>query len=258
MKTGAEVLNGLTDEQKQALLNEEIPEELEKEAQAEVDQELLTNSLYNYGYLMAAEQLGTEEGDGDLKKVASEDEIKEHNAAVEAERANIETLVADLGLAEVEDEVEFAKTAEAMAAFMFAGYSDCMVKSAAAGHMKAVSKYIGKARKGMAEAAGAAMKHGKKAVKGSRAAAGKALKMIRKHPGKAAGGAAAVGALGFLGKKMHEKHEKRAAAADSVDMALAAQEDMEKIASIEQSFEKLASHASKKGDELKKHLKGKC
>jgi hypothetical protein len=240
-----EILDKMTDEQKQALLNEEIPAEIEKQAQAEVDQKLLADSCYNFGYLTAAENLALEEGEGDLAKVATAEEIKEHTAALETEKQNIETLVSDMGVADVEDEVDFAKTAQALAGFMFEGFADCLTKAAEGRSPKAVMKYVGKAREAM-RAGGAKMKH----------TGGEALKHVRTHKKKYIGGGAAAAGLGYLGKKMHDKsRQKTAAEADSIDIAEQVKADIVKIASIDESLKKLAAHAAKKGDELKKHMK---
>lgn len=251
MKTAEQILNGLSEDQQNALLNEQLPEELEKEAQAEVDEALLSDALYDIGYLMASEQLALEEGEGDLNKVASAEEIEQHNVAFETAKQNVETLVNDLGLADIEDEVSIAKTAQAMAGIMFEGWSDCVVKTAAGRNPAAVGKYLGKAHKAMKEMAGKALGAGKKHAKS-------ALKAIRKKPLHAAGAVAGLGALGYLGKKMHEKKASEGGEnMDSIDLAARVNEDVEKIASIAEGFDKLAAHAAKKGDELKKHLKAK-
>ena len=99
-----EELNQMSAEEIAAI--EAIPAEHIKEAQAQVDREMLADNLYQYGRLQAEREFATFEGEGDLNKVASAEAISEHEASETAARENIETLLSDLEFNESEDEAE--------------------------------------------------------------------------------------------------------------------------------------------------------
>lgn len=224
-----------------------LPEEQVKEAQAAVDRELLADALYQYGWLQAERQFATCEGDGDLSKVASADVIKTHEEQEALVQENIETLVNELGIEGIEDEVEFAKEAQAAAGLIFNGYTDALEKIAAA-KPAMFKKFLGKAKGAMkdlhakgkdmaAKGMSVAKKHGKKA-----------LHAVKKHPGKAMGAAAGLGLA--AGAMAHKKMEKKAS-----DMSVEElHEEFARITEIEAGLDKLAAYAAKKGEAAKKNL----
>ena len=64
-------------------------------------EESLINSLYAYGALSAERAYAEIEGEGDLSKVASAEEIENHENAEAEVGAIIEAAIAELGLAEI-------------------------------------------------------------------------------------------------------------------------------------------------------------
>ena len=147
----------------EALLETQFPEELEKQAAAEIAESELAEALYTYGALSAERAIAELEGEGDLSKVASEEEIQAHIEAEASVGDAIEAVIAELGLAELEDEVELHKTAQACAAVIFEGYADSLEKIAAKkgspGMMRRLKDLADSAKKKTVSAAEAAKKN---------------------------------------------------------------------------------------------------
>jgi hypothetical protein len=248
-----EEVSKMTAEEQAAALAEfqALPEEIQKEAQAQVDREFLADNLYQYGWLQAEREFATEQGEGDLSKVASAEEITAHEQSETSVRENIETLLADLAVDAIEDECELAKEAQAAAGFIFAGYTDAIEKIAAEDSMKDKAKGFMKkhydSAKDKAGKAGGAMKaHG-----------GKAWEALKKHKGKAAGGVAAAGALGLGARHLYKKHQEKKMAKHASEMDVhELYNEFTKIAQVEQGLDKLASFASAKGEAARAKLKG--
>lgn len=144
-----EMVEKMSDEEREALLNTEFPEDLEKQASEQLAQSDLFEGLYAYGATMATLELEAEE---ELDKTASEEA-----QADEAELTPfLEEKITESGILAIEDEVELHKVAQVAAAYLFAGYADALEKEAAKkdGHLARMGKFL-KKNKGKA-AAGAA------------------------------------------------------------------------------------------------------
>lgn len=239
-------LEGMTEAEKQDILNTEFPAELEKQAAAHIDAEQLREALYNYGWLAAERAVAEEDG---LDKVASED-LEAHDQAVEECGQAIEDLLTDLGTAEIEDTAELHKEAQVCASIMFDGYSDFMDKLAASkgkAAMGAIKGALKSVKSKLSKGVAAGQKKGKKA-----------LKMIRKHPGKAALIAGGAAAGGYAGKKGMDHMKKKASDASVLEMAQAVAEiqgyENELLSEVTEGVEKLAAKGGNKAAEfLKKH-----
>jgi hypothetical protein len=231
----------MTDAEKQALLNTQFPEELEKEAAAELDTSLLADALYSYGWLQAQRALADVDG---LDKVAADD-LKAHEQAEEEVAEQIEACLQSLGTHVNEDDAELHKEAQVCAALIFDGFSDCieqgcMDKEAAS----AMAAKAGKmAMKGLHKMKAAGKKVGKKA-----------LGLAKKHGGKAAlfgGGAAAA--------KLHSAMSKESGALTPEQLVeIASDVALEKQATItviEDGINKLAAKGAHKGKKLKDMMK---
>jgi hypothetical protein len=223
----------MTPEQKQAFLDSEIPEELAKEAAAEVAQADLENALYAYGMMTCDQEIELgEAGEDGLSKEAS-DEF----AAAETEiSALIEQGVVELGLDQIEDSAELHKVAMANAALIFEGYCDQLEKVAKAG----------KKMKGILAAA-------KKHARGLGEKAKSLGHLAKKHPGKAGMIAAGTAAAGYGAHKMMGKKASELTADEQADYTLEKQATLEIVAD---GIEKLAAHGKGKGAALMKHLHG--
>jgi len=236
-----QVIEKMSPEEQKKFLNLELPEELEKEAAAEVAEADFQNALYAYGALTADVEIESEEaGEAGLSKEASE-----NFSAAEAEIAEaIENGYSELGLDEVESDEELHKTAMAAAALIFEGYCDQMEKVAKGkvkGFMGAMKKHMGRAAEKAKALGSAAMKHGKKGVA-----------LVKKHPGKAGLIAAGTAAAGYGAHRMMKKKADELTAAELVDMALEKQATLDVIAD---GVEKLAAHGKGKGGMIAKGLK---
>ncbi len=144
-----EMVENMSAEEREALLNTEFPEDLEKQASAQLAQSDLFEGLYAYGATMATLDLESEE---ELDKTASE-----QAQADEVELTQfLEEKINESGILGMEDEVELHKVAQVAAAYLFAGYADTLEKEAAKkdGHLARMGKFL-KKHKGKA-AAGAA------------------------------------------------------------------------------------------------------
>jgi hypothetical protein len=240
------MIEGMSDVEKNELLNAEIPAELEKQAEADLDQASLADALYNYGWLSAERAIAEEEG---LDKFASEDLEAHENSEKEIGEA-IESLMSSLGVADSEDEVELHKEAQAAASLIFEGYSDCFEKLAAkqkasfiqnlskktmAGLKAAKEKTVEKAR----EAAKAAKKGAKEAVKGA-------------HNIGKKGGYGAIGGAGalYLGAKAKQKLEKKASEMTVGELYEGFSEKIAAEMEIMEGIDKLAAKGAKKAKKI--------
>ncbi len=225
----------MSEEELTAIMETEFPEELEKQAAAQLAEDGLINALYAYGALSAERAFAEIEGDGDLSKVASAEEIESHENAEAEVGAIIEQAIAELGLAEVEDEVEMHKTAQACASIIFDGYTDTLEKIAKKGKAAAG---VGVKLKELGTAVSAALSKKKNAAK----------KLIKDHAGKAGLiGGAALGAGAYKGYQMMDKR-----ASDMTVGELAAA--INGVNEIEAGIEKLAKKGSKKGASMLSNL----
>jgi len=239
-----EEVDKMTEDQKKELLNTTFPEELEKEAAAEVETTLLADALYTYGWLQGQRSLAEVDG---LDKVAADD-LKAHEAAEKQASDQIESCLTALGTPDLEDPIQLHKEAQVAAALIFEGFSDsvenaCMDKEAAA-------SYLGKAKamasKGLAKMKGAA---GAAAHKGAKAGR-KAMGLAKKHKGKLMGGAAIAGGL-YAGKKYMEKKSSEWTPEDIVEIASEVALDKQSmINEIADGVEKLAAKGAAKGKKL--------
>lgn len=199
----------MSDAEKQALLNTQFPEELSKQAEAEVNEALLADSLYAYGWLSAERAVAEIDG---LDKVAKE-QLDAHMESEKEVGEQIEQALGALEIADSEDEVALHKTAQACAALIFEGYSDCLEKIAKK------EKMLDKV-KGMASAAN---------------------KKLKAHRGKA--GVAAGLAAGYAGKKVMDKKASEMTLGQIV-------ETINGVSEIEQGVEKLAAKGGAKAKAL--------
>jgi hypothetical protein len=219
-----EQVEQLSDTDKKALLETQFPEELEKEAAAELDSHLLADALYSYGYLQGERELAEVDG---LDKVAAET-VQAFEAAEQEMGEQIDACLGSLGTAEGDDVAELHKEAQAAAALIFEGFSDCLEKQAAAGHM---AKLKGAVKGGLKKLEGAAKKHGKGA----------------------AGGAAAGAAGGYMAKKHMDKKASDMTIGEIRDVIF---EEAAAAAVINEGVEKLASKGAGKAASMMAKLKG--
>jgi hypothetical protein len=219
-----DILENLTEEDAQALLEADFDEELEKEAAAEVATSDFENALYAYGAFSADLEIEAADCDED----GFSKEAAEHFEAAEAEIAQaIEEGVEELGLDVLDDDLELHKTAMAAAAIIFEGYSDHMekvAKSKGGGVMKTVAKYYKAGKKKAGEMYGAGKKH------------------VGKHKGKY--GVLAGAAAGYGASAAHSKMSKKASeltAEEIVDLSLVKQATIDLIADGVDMLEKRAA-----------------
>lgn len=238
-------VDSLSEEDKQAILNTEFPEEIEKQAAAAFAEADLIDNLYAYGAMTADMELeDAEAGEAGLSKEASADFEQAEKEISEA----IETGVAATGLSELEDEVELHKKAQAMSAVIFQGYTDYIEKMAGKKeHAGKVGKWLAskakKAGKMMGAAKDSAKKHG-----------GKVADHMKKHK-KAYMVGAGSAALAAGGGAMAHKHMSKKASELTVDELTGAMLNrMDAVEVVEEGLEKLSSAAGKIGDKVKKHL----
>lgn len=234
-----EAIEKLSEDELKAIVETDFDAELEKEAADEAAQAELENALYAYGMFKADLEIEAEEvGEAGLSKEAS----AEFESAEQEISAAIEAGVAELGLDNLEDDVEMHKTAMMAATLIFEGYTDQLEKWAAQ------SKKAGaKGAKGMLKSLGKKIKHH----------AGAAGKHMAKHKGEYAGGAA-LAAAGYAGGRAHEHMKKSASeltTAELIDLTLGKQAALDVIV---EGIEKLAARGKGKAGILAKgmaHLK---
>lgn len=227
-----EQVEKMTDAEKQAALSAEIPEEIQKEAAAELDSAVLADALYSYGWLNAERAIAEVDG---LDKVAADALAAHEQAEAEAAQA-IESSLESLGSHLTEDVVELHKEAQAAAALIFNGYSDCLEKNAkaGAGHLEKVK---------------GAMKAGYKKLKGAAKSGGR---MAYKHRGKAAAMGAAAGT--YMAAKHLDKHASDEQLSVEQMIDIASEVALEKAvfeAEVGQGIDNLEKVATAKAGKLK-------
>jgi hypothetical protein len=227
----------MSEADRQALLATEFPEELEKQAEAELAENDLADAFYAYGAMTADLEIeACEAGEAGLSKEAS----AEFEAADQEISAAVEAGLIALGLDQIEDDVELHKQAMAAAAIIFEGYTDQIEKVAVKGGKE---KGLVASVKGHV---GAAATKASKAVKGFG-------KHVAKHPGKAGMLGAAGMAAGYgVGRLAHKKEASAVTVEELIDLTLQKQATLDIIAD---GIEKLAAHGGKKGKHLATVLK---
>jgi len=232
-----EEIEKMTDDEKKALLETQFPEELEKEAAAELDTTLLAEALYNYGWLQAQRSLA--EADG-LDKVAAED-LAAHEKAEKEVGEQIEACLGALGTHVKDDEIELHKEAQVAAALIFDGFSDCIEAACMDKEAAVAAAMKGALRKMVA----GGKRMGRKAVSMGKAGLRRGMGMLKKHRGKAAlvGGAAG----GALAHKAMSKSSSAMTADELTDLVLEKQAAAEVIA---EGIDKLAAKGEKKAKKL--------
>lgn len=233
-----QILANLTEEEAQALLSTELPEELEKQAAAELASEDLAQALYAFGAYQADRELAEIDG---VEKVAAEQ--TEAFDSAEAEIANaIEEALEASGVLGSEDELTVQKEAQAAAGLIFAGYSAQIEKIAE--DAKAVPGKMAKVKAALVKMKESAKAH-----------AAKAKGHVGAHAGKYGLAAGIVG--GIAAKHMHDKHMSKKASELSVDELTG--QVLAKLASaqeIELGVEKLANAGEAAAKTLMEKLKG--
>lgn len=235
MATIFEQVEQLSDADKKALLETQFPEELEKEAAAELDGHLLADALYSYGYLQGERALAEVDG---LDKVAAET-VQEFEAAEKEVGEQIDSCLSSLGTADQEDLVELHKEAQAAAALIFEGFSDCIEKMAAAGHF--------------AKAQAAAKGGLKKLHDAGKKAKGAAMGAAKKHGKGAAAGAAGGAVAGYMAKKHMDKKASDMTIGEIRDVIF---EEAAAVSTISEGVEKLAAKGGEKAVSMMAKLKG--
>src|SRR5574343_1272570 len=120
------LMENVTEEEAQELLETEFPAELEKQAEAEVEHMALQDALFAYGALMADAEAHTD-ADGEIEKTAAEGfQQAEAEISVAIERG-----VVNLGLDQPESDQELHKHAMAAAGVILEGYAAQLEKIAA-------------------------------------------------------------------------------------------------------------------------------
>lgn len=185
-----QIIANMSQEELQQIENIQFPEEVVKQANADMASMDLANALVGYGMYRAdleVAELEAEEAGGELSKEASADFAE---AGQELEEA-IDASIAELGIEEIEDEAELHKEAQAAAGLIFSGYAAQLEKIAAT-KPAIVGKIVKKFKAGKAKA----MAAGKEAVK-----------HVKKHKGAIGTGAAIGGAAGagYAVGKMQKK-----------------------------------------------------
>lgn len=209
-----EMLENMSEEELEVLMNTEFPEGLEKQASEEIAKNDLFEGLYAYGANMAIMELEAEE---ELDKTASEQAVEDDSALSEF----IEEKVFEAGLLNNEDEVALHKTAQVAAAYLFAGYADELTKEAA--------------------------KSKKTKDKGYAARLGN---FVKKHKGKAAIGAgvAALGTGAYLAKRHMDKKASELTVSELTAEVLHNEQIMNMIV---EDLEKCAAKGKAKGKAAK-------
>ncbi len=240
-----QIIENLTDAQKEAILSEELPAEIEKEAAAEVAEADLQNAFYAYGALQADMEIEAEENDG-LSKEASE----RFDSATSEIEAAIDQGVQELELDQIEDTVEMHKVAMASAALIFEGYCDQMEKLAKGGKgfmpkVKGVAKTV--------------KKHFMKGVEKAKELGESGVEMAKKHKTPLIGAASA--AAGYGAGRLHAAHKKEASelVSDPNFLDILTEAVLEKQAAadvIVEGIEKLAARGKHKAGMLAKAMHG--
>jgi len=241
-------IEGMSETDKQNLLNTTFPEEMEKQAAAELEASELDHALYAYGSL-SAQRTFVDETIG-LDKVASE-EVTAHEDAEAETSAAIDAGIQALGFDEVTDPVEMNKIAQSLAATILLGYTETLEKLAASkskdgkGHMGSIKSMAQKGHKAVKKSMSSVSEKAKEL-----SASGK--KLLKKHPGKAALIAAGVGAVG--GAAAHHMSKKASEfSVDEIKEMIAQESEVEAV--ISEGIEMLEKVAAKKAGMLADGIK---
>jgi hypothetical protein len=233
-----QLIEQMSVEELQTILETQYPEELEKQAEAAIATEELGQVLYAYGAVMADREYAG--FGGDLSKEASE-QLGQAETEIEG---LVNTYVDALGLAHIADQVELHKEAQAAAGIILEGYLDQLEKIA-----METGKHGGK--RDILGAGGAALEK----VKGG---VGKVVEMAKAHPGKAGlvgAGAAGLAALGYhMGKKRKEKESEMGKTASVDDLAGEVITRIAELQEIEAGLDKLAGQGMEKAKEIAKKI----
>lgn len=223
-------LEKMTEAQQAELLNTQFPEELVKQAEAEVDAMTLVEACKSLGSMRAERELAEAEG---LDKVASAEDLAAHEAAMVEVGEDIDTLIGNLGLANAEDPIAMHKEAQAAAGFIFQGYVEALEKVAAGKGHEMVSKMIHKA-KGAMHHAGA---------------------HVKAHKGKYALGLATAGVAGAGAHHAMKKKASEVTVEELMSAFDARDNFAEGIVELEQNFDKMANAAVEMGKKMHGKLK---
>jgi len=251
-----QALQGMNEEQLQALLAKEFDPELVKQAEASLAGNDLVESIYAYGAYCADREFAEADDEEPLSKEAS----AEFDGAEEEILKAMDEAQAASGVVENSDPVELQKIAQVCGAAMLEGYinqieklAEDAVKTADAKKIKKAKGFLDKTKARLGKAYEAAKGHGHEA-----------MKYGKKHKGKAALIAGAgVGALGAHMALRHKSgHDKKASECTVAELAdeVRMQESVENL--IGDGIEKIAARGTKAGAamghmaKLKKHLGG--
>lgn len=215
-----QLIENMSEEEAQAILNTEFPPELEKQAEQAVAEAELVDALYAYGALLADREVAMaeiEEGE-DLSKEASE----QFAAADEEIGQALEAALEASGTLETESEADLHMRAQVAAGVMADGYVD-KLEELSQTKTAAVKKSL------------------KKMVSAIKGAAKKMTSAAKKH-GKKHGGKAALFAGGMAAEYGRRKLMDKKASEISADELLSMIEEEREVREvIEQGFDKLAA-----------------
>jgi hypothetical protein len=232
-----EAMEKMSEEELQTILDTEFDPELEKQAAAEVAQADFIDALYAFGAMTADQEVEAAQ-DGGLSK-----EAQEKFASAEAEiAAAIEQGAQEIGLADMEDEIELHKQAQAAAAVIFAGYCDQLEKIA--------EGEPGKMKKMYESAKGKAKELYGKAKGHVSNAAGKAGAHLKANKGSYYAGAAGL-ALGAGAHALAKRHEKKASEMSVEELTGEVLLKMDVVDVVDEGIEKCASIGAKAMDKMK-------
>lgn len=220
------LIEGMSEQELQAILNTEYPAELEKQAEAALAQEDLVDALYAYGALMADKEVA--ESEGELSKEAS----AEFEAASNEIQGMVDSAIEASGVAADEDTISLNESAQAAAAVILEGYTDQIEKTAAAkakaGKLQQLKKWVAAKSKAVRESAEEAGKYAKK----------------HKKPLLASAGVGALGALGAMKAKEHM--DKRASELTVSELMELLNAEAVEQASVVDGIDKLAAKGREK------------
>lgn len=239
-----QLIEGMSEQELQTIMNTQFPEELEKQAEAAVASSDLGEALFAYGAFLADRECAELSADGELAKEASEG-----FAAAEAElTALVDAGVAAAEVTSVEDAADLHKQAQAAAAMMLEGYITQFEKVASADPATGAGAPEGrmaKLRKALAERAEKVRAH------------------VGAHKGKySAGAGAAGGALLAAGAmKAHEKWkakkgmEKKASELSVDELADSVFERIAEVEVCHEGIQKIADGAEKGAETLMEKIR---
>ena len=233
-----DIINGMSEEEIQFLMETEFGPELEKQAAAELAQSDLADALYTYGALMCDMEINSTEG---LSKQASA-EYADLSAEI---AAALEDALLTSGILESEDTAELHKEAQAAAGLIFQGYADQFEKIA----KLEVGKY-GQQRN-ILSAAEAHAAQGNHVRAKYHQVKDWITETAKKHPKKlSALGGAAVGAGTIAAiHKYKKQHEKKASETTASELADIVREEAYLDSVIFEGMDKLANEGAKAAEQ---------